>query len=63
MPLAGRVVLQVVETKPTFEEVLRVLTQRGEDSNLDRHLGLRALSDPSQAPGHGAQPRPDVTKF
>src|ERR1700720_221337 len=39
--LAGRVVLQMDQTTFAHQEILRHLGERAQDSDLDRHLGLR----------------------
>ena len=41
LPLAGGALLQVDQAAPTHQGILRNLRERGEDANLDRHLGLR----------------------
>jgi hypothetical protein len=40
LPLAGRALLQVDQTAPPDQGILRDLRERGEDTNRDRHLGL-----------------------
>jgi len=62
VPLTGRVVLQVAEITSAHREVLPALTKRKEDSNPDRHLGLRDLGDHWQAPGPGAHPHKRLLK-
>src|SRR5271170_473556 len=41
LPLAGGAFLQMDQTAPADQGVLRHLRKCGEDTNLDRHLGLR----------------------
>ena len=41
MPLGGRALLQMDQAASTDHSVLRNLRECGEDTNLDRHLGLR----------------------
>src|SRR5271166_4720796 len=41
LPLAGGTVLQMDQAAPPDQGVLRNLRERGEDTSLDRHLGLR----------------------
>jgi len=41
LPLAGRAFLQMDQAAPPHQGVLRNFRERGEDTNLDRHLGLR----------------------
>jgi hypothetical protein len=41
MPLAGRALLQMDQAAPAHQGILRDFRERGEDTNLDRHLGLR----------------------
>src|SRR5713101_1171989 len=43
--LAGGIVLQMDQATPAYQKVLRHFRERTEDSNLDRHLGLRARGD------------------
>src|SRR6185503_19651636 len=43
-PLASRVVLQMDQTTPAHQKVLRHFNECLEDSNLDCHLGLRPRS-------------------
>ena len=43
--LAGRVVLQMDQAAPAYQEVLRYLRERGEDANLDRGVGVRTHRD------------------
>lgn len=56
MQVTNRVVLQMDQTAPAHREILRTITQCGEDPNLDRPLDLRALSDHSQTPAARTQP-------
>lgn len=41
LPLAGTAVLQVDQAAPAHQGVLRYLRKRGQELDLDRHLGLR----------------------
>src|SRR6266542_4675189 len=60
-PLAGRVVLQMDQTTPTHQEVLRHFQECPEDSNLDCHLGLRARGDRQKATQSRRQSLQNVT--
>ena len=43
--LASGIALQMDQATPAYQKVLRHFRERTEDSNLDRHLGLRARGD------------------
>src|SRR6266571_7263622 len=60
-PLAGRVVLQMDQTTPTHQKVLRHFRECPEDSNLDCHLGLRARGDRQKATQSRRQSLQNVT--
>src|SRR5260370_627366 len=60
-PLAGRVVLQMDQTTPTHQELLRHFRERLEDSNLDRDLGLRTRGHRQKAIAIGGQSLQNAT--
>lgn len=47
--LASRVVLQMDQTAPTYQEVLRHIAKRGEGTNLDRSSSVRARGHRQEA--------------
>ena len=51
------------QAAPANQGVSRRQRERGEDSNPDRSLGLRAGGDHPQAPGPGGEPPPNSTDF
>src|ERR1017187_7615913 len=59
--LAGRAVLQMDQAAPADQGLLRHQRKRGEDSDLDRGVDVRAGGDRAQAAGAGGQPVPDST--
>src|ERR671919_879900 len=56
VPLAGGVVLQMDQATPTYQGLLRHQRKRGQNTNLDRHLGLRAGGHHQKALEPPAQP-------
>ena len=54
-PLAGGIVLQVDQTKPSHQSVLRNVRKRCKDPNLDRHQCLRAGSNHQERTENRAQ--------
>src|SRR5438045_9626690 len=61
MSLAGRTLLQMDQATSAHQAFLWGLTQRGQDPNLDRSLGLCVAGNGSQAPGVGTQPLSNFT--
>jgi len=52
-----------IKQLPTDQGILRHQRERGEDANLDRGLGLRAVGRRPQETGTGGQPLPNSTDF
>ena len=57
------VVLQMDQAASANQGLLRNQRERGEDSNLDRGLGLRPRRHRPEAFGPGGQPLPNPTDF
>ena len=60
-PLAGRVVLQMDQTTPAHQELLRHFRERFADSNLDRHLDLCARGHRQKGTAPGGQSLQNAT--
>ena len=50
LPVAGRIVLQMDQTTPAHQVILRYLRERSEDTGLDSRLRVRAGCDHQEAP-------------
>ena len=57
MSMAGRIVLQMDQTKPAYQILLRDERQRGEDSSVDRDQRLRARRHRQEGTRAGAEPQ------
>ena len=63
MPLAGRAVLQVDQTAPADQGVLRHKRERAKDSNMDRHFRIRSRGHCQEAIKTGSEPLHNSTNF
>ena len=63
MPLAGGVVLQVDQTTPADQGVLRHLRERGQDPDLNRHQHLRVSRHRQEANEHRPRSRRNPANF
>src|SRR5260370_6368854 len=62
-PLASGVVFQMDQATPAHQKVLRHFCKCAEDSNMDRHLGLRARGDCQKAIEARRQPLQNSTNI
>ena len=55
LPLASRIVFQMDQATSAYQSLLRYFRERGQNSNLDRGLGLRARCHRQEATQHRSQ--------
>ena len=61
--MANRVVLQVDQAASAHQGFLRDFPERGQDPNLDRHIGIRPGGHPEKKARLGAKPLHNSTDF
>jgi hypothetical protein len=61
MPLASGAVLQMDQATSSYQAVLRYVRKRGEDTNLDRRVGVRLDCHRQEETGHLSQPLRNAT--
>ena len=63
VPLAGGTVLQMDQTTPAYQSILRYYRERGEDTDMDCNLGLCAGSNNQKATESGFKSLHNSTDF